>query len=150
MFRSFDALGLDQVAPVPKGKFAVKYIEVRRRSFDLRFFEIDASPHQPDARAERYNAAMMRETENLRVRYHNAGHPGPHWFLPNAQADRLKAERIHFLSHAAQDVLLEHITYLANLEPLPPVDKLVRPQMSAGSSPSSHVSVVLTCSSRSA
>ncbi|KAJ8292580.1 hypothetical protein OF846_004345 [Rhodotorula toruloides] len=124
VFRSFDALGLDQVAPVPKGKFAVKYIEVRRRSFDLRFFEIDASPHQPDARAERYNAAMMRETENLRVRYHNAGHPGPHWFLPNAQADRLKAERIHFLSHAAQDVLLEHITYLANLEPLPPVDKL--------------------------
>ncbi|BGP02568.1 putative 1-aminocyclopropane-1-carboxylate deaminase [Rhodotorula toruloides ATCC 204091] len=105
VFRSFDALGLDQVAPLPKGKFAVKDI-------------------QPDARAESYNAAIMRETENLRLRYHNAGHPGPSWFLPNAQADRLKAERVHFLSHAAQDVLLEHIAYLANLESLPPVDKL--------------------------
>ncbi|BGP34404.1 hypothetical protein JCM10296v2_006224 [Rhodotorula toruloides] len=67
---------------------------------------------------------MMRETQNLRLRYHRAGQSGPSWFLPNPQAERLKAERIHFLSHAAQDALLEHITYLANLEPLPPVDKL--------------------------
>uniref|UniRef100_A0A0K3CRQ2 FGENESH: predicted gene_16.67 protein n=1 Tax=Rhodotorula toruloides TaxID=5286 RepID=A0A0K3CRQ2_RHOTO len=74
----------------------------------------------------------IEEARRLQSRYASAGHrsgmrpEASFWFSqrPGHYEVGITAGRLRLLSRTAQDVLLEHVKYIANLDPLPAIDKL--------------------------
>ncbi|GEM12497.1 1-aminocyclopropane-1-carboxylate deaminase [Rhodotorula toruloides] len=87
---------------------------------------------EPDDRSSACFAALHDAARKLQQRYSEAGYAqagypdvdmpdAPFWFLqlPDYPEGALTAGRLRLLSHGAQDALVEHVEYIAQLKPLP-------------------------------
>lgn len=90
--------------------------------------------HQADEKSFLCFKTLTQRARDLQRRYADAGRlSGTHsgacfWFLqtPSHSEGALSAERLRLLSEGAQNALLEHVEYIANLNPMPAINELVR------------------------
>ncbi|PRQ70191.1 hypothetical protein AAT19DRAFT_11423 [Rhodotorula toruloides] len=108
------------------GTIEVRLYSVSRRSSDAAFVL------QSDPQSGSCFLTLEQEARRLQSRYASAGHrsgmrpEASFWFSqrPGHYEVGITAGRLRLLSRTAQDVLLEHVKYIANLDPLPAIDKL--------------------------